>query len=192
MDNYIVYAHTNKANGKKYIGAPHLSLAARSNNGKGYSHQPKFFDDILLYGWDGFSHEILYSGLSRERAEEVERAMIKKYDTIKHGYNGEVGGGIPTLETRIKMSKAKRENPAKYSYKKRPVICLEDMKVFDSISDCARYYNVSTSYMFKLCTHLKRGVQRCEFEGRHFFYAEKIAPLICAVYDFKQAEKNRK
>ena len=60
-NNYIVYKHSNLINGKNYIGItchgenPNL----RWRNGYGYKNNDIFFSDIIKYGWDNFSHEII-------------------------------------------------------------------------------------------------------------------------------------
>ena len=53
---YCVYVHTNKANGKKYIGITCRNPEVRWRNGAGYKRHPKFYAAIQKYGWDGFTH----------------------------------------------------------------------------------------------------------------------------------------
>lgn len=108
---YCVYCHTNKVNNKKYIGITRNIPERRWNNGRGYINNIYFSRAIEKYGWHNFSHEILYTDLTKEQAEEIEIKLIKEYDTAnhKHGYNIELGGngkGRVTIETRQKISKA--------------------------------------------------------------------------------------
>lgn len=52
---YIVYKHTNKSNGKSYIGVSSQSIQSRSgSNGKNYKRNKYFYGAIQKYGWDGF------------------------------------------------------------------------------------------------------------------------------------------
>ena len=75
QDTYFVYMHTNKINGKRYIGITGQKTTARRwHNGKGYSQQRRFYNSIISHGWDAFDHEILYEGLTREEAEAMIRA----------------------------------------------------------------------------------------------------------------------
>ena len=60
---YTVYCHTNKINGKKYVGLTKLPMNKRWKNGEGYKKQPRFYKDIKTYGWEEFTHETLYVGL---------------------------------------------------------------------------------------------------------------------------------
>jgi len=116
---YIVYCHTNKINNKKYIGITKQNPSNRwGSRGQGYIESPKFYNAILKYGWDNFSHEILYTGLSQEEACKIEQQLIKKYNTINDnfGYNMTTGGEKHyhfTKETIQKLSKQKigEKNP---------------------------------------------------------------------------------
>lgn len=93
LNTYIVYAHINKINNKKYIGQTRYTLEDRARkNGYGYHDQPKFWHAIQKYGWDNFEHKILYSNLSQEEANIIEIQLIKDLDTIKNGYNVSPGG----------------------------------------------------------------------------------------------------
>jgi hypothetical protein len=38
------------------------------NKGSGYRNQENFYNEIKKYGWDGFEHEVVYSGLSKREA----------------------------------------------------------------------------------------------------------------------------
>lgn len=106
---YCVYCHTNKINGKKYIGITSQKPENRWKNGEGYRNNEYFYRAIQKYGWHNFSHEILYTNLSRNEAENLEIKLITEYDTRfnQKGYNIESGGNtqkdIP-LETRQKIS----------------------------------------------------------------------------------------
>ena len=109
-ENYKVYCHTNKITGKKYIGITKLNPKRRWSNGKGYKECSVFYNAIKKYGWDGFSHEILFTGLTLDEAEEKEIELISKWDTLSpNGYNLQTGGGVNRTfakETLEKMSKS--------------------------------------------------------------------------------------
>lgn len=114
--NYCVYCHTNKTNGKKYIGLTCEKRPERRwRNGKGYSYNDYFKNSIDLYGWDGFNHEIIKDNLTESEAKLLEKELIAKYNTTDRnfGYNLTEGGeGIcgyrHTPETRAKMSEERK------------------------------------------------------------------------------------
>lgn len=90
-----VYCHTNKVNGKKYVGITSKSLSHRFGaNGAKYIQSRYFWNAIDKYGWDGFSHELLADGLSKEDACDMEKKLIAEYDLCNRskGYNIKTGG----------------------------------------------------------------------------------------------------
>ncbi len=98
--HYCVYVHTNKTNGKMYVGLTGKKPEERWCNGNGYKdkkgrNSSPFWNAIKKYGWDNFEHEIISSGLTEEEACSMERIMIDKLDTYadhKNGYNVKSGG----------------------------------------------------------------------------------------------------
>lgn len=91
MELFIVYKHT-APNGKSYIGITSKSPELRWKDGHGYQGQKKFYNAILKYGWDNFTHEILFEGLTKELACQREIELIRQYDSVRNGYNVSTGG----------------------------------------------------------------------------------------------------
>lgn len=107
MENtYCVYKHT-APNGKVYIGQTMKSVKDRWKNGHGYYTQTHFGRAIKKYGWENFSHEILYDGLTKEEANYYEKYFISFYQSNKKecGYNSQSGG-----DRDYKYSETAREN----------------------------------------------------------------------------------
>lgn len=101
--NYCVYCHTNKLNGKKYIGITNNPDRRWRCSGIEYksplnrNRKSVFWDAIQKYGWDNFEHEILESNLSQDEACELETLYINKFKTFIgfddcNGYNATLGG----------------------------------------------------------------------------------------------------
>ncbi len=110
---WCVYKHTNKLNGKCYIGITSQNVRVRWNRGWGYQYCPHFWKAIQKYGWDAFSHEILYDGLTKEEAETWEVNLIAEYHSADPmwGYNVALGGnsaGKHSEETRKKLGDCRR------------------------------------------------------------------------------------
>lgn len=114
--SYFVYKHTSPS-GKTYVGITCQKPHRRWNNGRGYLKNKYFYSAICKYGWDNIRHEILFSNLSKDEAEQKEIEMIQFYKSNKNefGYNIESGGTSAeriSEETRLKLSKAKKGKPS--------------------------------------------------------------------------------
>lgn len=107
---WCVYKHTNKVNGKVYIGQTCEKPEKRWKNGKAYTGSVHFYAAIQKYGWDNFEHEVLFTNLTWEEANQIEIELIKYYDSTdpKKGYNIRSGGSNGTFskESRERMSEA--------------------------------------------------------------------------------------
>lgn len=111
---YCVYVHTNKTNGKKYIGITHRKPAERWHSGSAYRYNEHFYRAIKKYGWDGFDHEVILSGLQKEEACQWEIALIAMYESTdpEKGYNVSFGGEghvSYSPQMRAKMSKSAKQ-----------------------------------------------------------------------------------
>lgn len=131
-----VYCHTNKINGKRYVGITSNDPYKRWQSGNGYKHNAYFTNAIKKYGWDNFEHEIIISNIEEEYAKSWEKMLINLYHSNDRdfGYNLSSGGEpmsgvkhtdatkhkmsvaaknkVVTQETREKISKAiKNRNP---------------------------------------------------------------------------------
>ncbi len=117
---YVIYCHTNRVNGKRYVGQTSKTIGRRwyehvnaaRNNLNGCRH---FHAAIRKYGPDVFDHEILDIVTSRAGADAAERVWIKQRRClVPDGYNLTTGGSTHTQheETRrilsIKISAAKQ------------------------------------------------------------------------------------
>ena len=127
--NYCVYVHTSPS-GKMYVGqtGKHKPEYRWGKDGAGYLYkyeengnykQPAFAHAIQKYGWNNFQHEIIASNLTKDEADNFEKLLIEKLDTMnpEFGYNCTEGGtnGSHSEETRRKISKAfKGENHPMY------------------------------------------------------------------------------
>jgi len=109
--NYCVYIHTNKINGKKYVGQTCRKPEYRWNSGKGYKDNIYFTNAIQKYGWDGFEHEVIASNLTKEEADNFEKILIQELNTmnLEFGYNLRAGGSevVFSEESKKKMSESR-------------------------------------------------------------------------------------
>lgn len=114
---YCIYLHTTPT-GKVYVGQTSSKyLSNRWKNGEGYNRSKHFWNAILKYGWNNIKHEILYEGLTKDEADELEIKLIAKYRELNKCYNLTEGGedqhGLRhTPEARLKMSLAHKGRPS--------------------------------------------------------------------------------
>lgn len=104
---YSIYKHTSPS-GKVYIGVTKQKPHLRWQNGLGYRTQEYFYKAILKYGWENFTHEIVFTTTSYIEANSKEKELIAKYNTTdkKFGYNIEGGGNLKKVvsgSTRLKL-----------------------------------------------------------------------------------------
>lgn len=120
---YCVYVHTNKTNGKRYVGITRRDVKERWRKGSTYRYNDHFYRSIMKYGWDGFEHEVLFTGLTKAEADEMERCLIRLWECTdsNKGYNIALGGDgheSYSPQTRRKMSesaKLRNKDPEKFN-----------------------------------------------------------------------------
>jgi group I intron endonuclease len=97
--NYKLYKHTNKINGKVYVGITQQEPKDRFKSGSAYRNNLHFKSAIEKYGWDNFSHEVLKTGLSESEAKDRETKTIEALESNNplKGYNKSTGGEAPRL-----------------------------------------------------------------------------------------------
>lgn len=110
---HIVYKHTNRNNGKAYIGQTSLSMQSRFEkhiaDAKHGSHL-YFHNAIRKHGVESWNSEILYHCQGLEEAQRAERELIASYATFGlNGYNMSEGGEgsrghVVSKEIRQRMS----------------------------------------------------------------------------------------
>lgn len=83
-----MYSSFVSINGKVYVGQT-CNLSERwRNNGKNYFNSIKFYNAIKKYGWDNFTHEVVYSNLNKQAADkELIHKYRRRYDNSKKDYN---------------------------------------------------------------------------------------------------------
>lgn len=90
--SFYVYVHTNKVNGKRYVGLTTTKPEYRwRKNGTGYVKQPRFYRSIQKYGWDNFDHQV-FEVNTKDEMYYLEQYLITFYDTMNSGYNLSRGG----------------------------------------------------------------------------------------------------
>ena len=160
---FSVYIHINKANGKMYVGQTCQNPEKRWQNGNGYQHSSYFYHAIKKYGWDSFEHEIIASNLTKEEADNFERLLIEKLDTLNHdrGYNIKIGGanGHLTEEHKEKIAKSRS----------KPIYCVELDKIFPSGKAAAEELGLSRGNLSS-CLKGNKGYPTCG--GYHWKFVE--------------------
>lgn len=89
---YIIYQHTTPS-GKVYIGQTcQENPKQRWHNGAGYKSCKLFYNSIKKYGWDNIEHQILHTGLTKEKADIMEKCYIRFFKRKNISLNLTDGG----------------------------------------------------------------------------------------------------
>ena len=158
-NNYKIYVHINKTNGKLYIGQTCNVVEKRWANGRGYKGCRHFENAINKYGWNNFEHIVLIENLSLEEANIIEEELIKKYKTLdcKYGYNISSGGlnRVCSEETKELLRNNKDAIKAITDFairaRGKSVINLLTNVKYITISEAHRCTNDSMSKISKQC-----------------------------------------
>lgn len=97
MRTYYIYKATNKINGKSYVGQTCDFHSRVWQHQRCYDRDDcDFHKAIKEFGFDNFSWEIIETCESEDRACELEKYYIEKFNTYRDGYNMTKGGkGAP-------------------------------------------------------------------------------------------------
>lgn len=143
--NYVVYKHTSPS-GKVYIGITSDTKRRWAANGYYYYRQSAFANAIHKYGWDNIKHEVLYTGLTKQDAANMEVELIAHYKALGISYNITDGGlgyrGKHSVEHVTKTVETRRRNS------KFQVVVIDkqfDYFVFHTIVDAAKFLGVTSS-----------------------------------------------
>lgn len=143
-----VYIHTNKTNGKVYIGMTTRPVEKRWQNGKGY-HSMRFGRAIKKYGWDGFDHIVVASDLLRQDAFKLEKELIDKYDATNpaNGYNEALGGGGGGMYNKHHTNEAKQKIS---QFSKERGFTEEHKKHISEAKSGAKHHRAKPVYQYDL------------------------------------------
>lgn len=166
---YYVYMHI-FPNGKKYIGITSRKPTHRwGKNGNGYNTQFIMWNAIQKYGWDNIQHIIICANKNDIEAQNIEKYLIKKFNTqIPNGYNFDQGGGnIDKVRSRVKENHANVQSGNHHRAIK--VYCIELNRVFECMRDAERELNIKTKDIGNCC----KG-KRNTAGGYHWIYANDL------------------
>lgn len=179
-----MYLHTNKVNGKKYVGLTKQKPENRwGKDGRNYKNSsPHFWSAIQKYGWDKFEHLVIASDLTKDGACAIEIALIKKFQTQNRdfGYNIMPGGDAPEIpaEVREKMSRSMTGNKNGLGHK-----CSEEKK--RKISEAQKGRRLTDDHKRKL-SEAKKGKPHGSMSAetkRKISDSHKKRPVYCQETD---------
>ena len=193
QQEWFVYAHILKADGRRYIGQTN-NLSARWKP-SAYKNCVKFYNAITLYGWDAFEHTVLEENLTLEQANEREEYYIALYNTIENGFNLLSGGmnRLASQETKNKMSQTRKGVPKSEAHKeaiakalkgkkktpeairnnqlaqhRKIVKCIETNIIYESLADAERKTGILSETISRCC----RGKQKTA-SGFHWEFVQE-------------------
>lgn len=160
----VIYKIENLINGKVYIGQTVRDVKRRLQCHKIKLQKEYHNNAHLQHAWNKYGEENFKSSIVEtctiDNIDDREKYWIKYYKELGMSYNIEDGGNyikIIPLETRKKISIKSKEAWANESirYKiirnlkrgkdnpsSKSIICINDMNIFDTITEASKYYNV--------------------------------------------------
>ena len=178
----FVYITTNHVNGKQYIGQ------------RKYDKQGKWKEylgsGIILsraiekYGLENFSKEIIEECKTKKILNEREIYWINYYNAVESDnfYNiasgGDGGNTIAgytddqrnLLSTKLSDMRKGIVNIGKNNGNSRRVICINTMKVFDTINEASTYYNVDKDAIQQCCSDANKRKTAGEINGERMIW----------------------
>ena len=159
----FIYITTNHVNGKKYIGQKKYVKGWEEYLGSGI-HLKRA---IKKYGASNFSREIIEECDSKEQLDIREIYWIDYYDAVNsknyynianggNGGNTTAGYSVEEKEAHLKKSSLSKKgiiNQGKYNPNAKRVICLNNMKIFDTCVDAAKYGKTSDNAIQRCCLY---------------------------------------
>jgi hypothetical protein len=143
-----VYVATNLVNGHRYVGVTTRPLSVRRRCHVRAAHdgsKGRLHAAIRKYGPDALRFSVVAQELTLAKALATETRLIALW---RPEYNVTTGGEHPR---------------GVQAWNRRPVTCLEDGRVFDSMTDAAIFYRVAVSEICKAVN-----AERGKVSGRHF------------------------
>ena len=178
----FVYITTNHVNGKQYIGQ------------RKYDKQGKWKEylgsGIILsraiekYGLENFSKEIIEECKTKKILNDREIYWINYYNAVESDnfYNiasgGDGGNTIAgytddqrnLLSTKLSNMRKGIVNIGKNNGNSRRVICINTMKVFDTINEASTYYNVDKDAIQQCCSDANKRKTAGEINGERMIW----------------------
>lgn len=188
---YYVYCHINNFNGKRYIGltkqTPEIRWGAQGVN---YKSSPHFYSAIQKYGWNNFTHKILYSDLTRKQACQKERELIQYYKTQnnKYGYNIMEGGDAPSIPVSVRKTislklKGNKNNLGHHcSYEKRNKIS-KSQKGRKLTEEHKKKLSVAASKRHTPCSEAKRQCLINNYPYKKRVYCQELNKIYSSVQE---------
>lgn len=191
----VIYKITNLINGKKYIGQTKdfkKRMYSHKNNHKRVSNHP-LYSDMVTYGLDNFTFEIIDTAETVEDLDRLETYYILKEDSTidGNGYNISLGNNQPLTESaRLAMIERQTgENNwmfGKPSQFRERVLCVDTGEIFESVTDASEKLNLILSKIAAVC----RGT-RGTTGGLRFKYLDReVEPSNFKNHTRKLFEKN--
>lgn len=149
--SWLIYKHTNKINGKCYIGQTYRDPKYRWKRGSEYKKKSNLFGQAIEeFGWDNFTHEIIHKDIeSQEDADRWEQFYIVQYKSWI-GF-GDKCNGYNT----------------KFYAKCRKIKCIETGEIFNSIKEAGKKFGIKPTNITTVCKGKANSAK-----GYHFCYLE--------------------
>jgi group I intron endonuclease len=157
----FIYKITNAINNKIYIGQTIQSINKRFKNHlfACYHEKMPLHRAIRKYGKDKFNIEIIDFAMNSEELNKKEIFYIEKLNTIKNGYNVDLGGGVFTRTPETELKRIKGIKDAKRG------IYPESFRLYANSRKDHKYTREERQKMSDVSPHKKGVIAKNEITG---------------------------
>lgn len=184
-----IYKHTNKLNGKTYVGQTWQDPDRRWRKSgiNSYKNQQAFYNALKKYGWDTFESELIVAAFNELDLNYLEEYFINQYNSVvPNGYNLKSyseGKETHSELTKSLISEKKKGKPVDSPAWNRTKHSLVDGIEYRTCTRCRKSFTLDNFHKYTQYTQTGK-----EYNNRYNYYCKKCALEYKKKYPYKRKD----